>query len=70
MRIALSLLATLAAVHFLACSSQEVYESSKGSQRNECLKIHDTQERGRCLASMSKSYEDYKREVEQAKVGK
>jgi hypothetical protein len=44
------------------CSSQELYSTGQGWQRNECRKLPDVQERERCLASTSRSFEDYQRE--------
>lgn len=49
-------------VHLTACSTHQAYGAAQAWQRNECFKINDAQERGRCLASTSTSYEDYKRQ--------
>ena len=49
------------------CSSQQAYGVGQSWQRNECYKITDAQERGRCLASSSTSYEEYKRQSEAVK---
>ena len=51
-----------------ACSSQQLYGTGQAWQRQECNKINDTQERGRCMASASTSYEEYKRQAEAAKA--
>ena len=60
-------LALLALAHTLtACSSQQLYGAGQAWQRNECFKIADQQERSRCLASSSTSYEQYKREAKAA----
>jgi len=53
-----------------ACSSQQAYGAGQAWQRLECSKIKDTQERSRCMASSSTSYEEYKRQAEAAKSGK
>lgn len=50
------------AASLMACSTQQAYGAAQAWQRNECFKINDAQERGRCLASTSTSYEDYKRQ--------
>jgi hypothetical protein len=50
-----------------ACSSQQAYGAAQAWQRNECFKINDAQERSRCLASTSTSYEDYKRQADAAR---
>ncbi len=57
-------LVILAASGLQACSSQQAYGVGQAWQRNECLKISDAQERSRCLASASTSYEDYKRQTQ------
>lgn len=56
---AMAALATLA-----ACSSQQLYEAGQGWQRQECEKILDAQERGRCIAATRNSYDSYKRQSE------
>jgi hypothetical protein len=50
-----------------SCSSQQVYGIGQAWQRNECYKIVDAQEHGRCMASASMSYDEYKRRIEAAK---
>lgn len=50
-----------------ACSSQALYGTGQAWQRQECNKIVDSQERGRCMASASTSYDEYKRQSEAAK---
>jgi hypothetical protein len=66
--------ATIASVGALVlasgCSSPQAYGAGQAWQRNECYKINDAQERSRCLASASTSYEEYKRQTEAAKSGK
>ena len=54
----------LAAPALQACSSQQAYGVGQAWQRSECFKISDAQERSRCLASASTSYDDYKRQAE------
>ena len=50
-----------------SCSSQQMYGMSQAWQRNECYRIVDAQEHGRCMASTSMSYDEYKRRIEAAK---
>jgi len=61
--------ACLGAFGFTGCSSQQTYGAGQAWQRNECYKINEAQERSRCLASTSTSYEAYKREAEAGKKG-
>jgi hypothetical protein len=63
-------LAAIAAMVGAGCSSQQLYGVGQGWQRQECNKISDTQERSRCMASSSTSYDRYKRDSEAAKAGK
>ena len=50
-----------------SCSSQQMYGMGQAWQRNECYRIVDAQEHGRCMASTSMSYEEYKRRIETPK---
>ena len=50
------------------CSAQQLYATGQAWQKQECSKIADGQERGRCLASTQTSYEDYKRQSEAARA--
>ena len=59
--------ALLSAPCLSSCSSQQVYGVGQAWQRNECYKIVDAQEHGRCMASTSMSYDEYKRRIEAAK---
>ena len=52
------------------CSSQQLYRVGQGWQRNECFKIADHQERSRCLASASTSYEEYQKESKSSSEAK
>jgi hypothetical protein len=49
------------------CSSQELYGGGQNWQRNECRKLPDVQERERCAASTSMSFEEYRRQSEAAR---
>ncbi|MBI5922186.1 MAG: hypothetical protein HY847_11155 [Betaproteobacteria bacterium] len=70
MRLALPLIALFITQHLLGCSSQQLYNTGQAWQRNECNKVVDAQERNRCMGSTNTSYEDYKRQTEEAKSGK
>lgn len=50
-----------------ACSQPGIYGAGQAWQRNECQKLADAQERSRCLASNSRSYEEYRRQREAAR---
>ena len=53
--------------YLASCSIQQTYAVGQSVsqavgqawQRNECFKINDAQERSRCLASTSASYQEY-----------
>ena len=53
-----------------SCSAQQVYGIGQAWQRNECYKIVDAQEHGRCMARTSMSYDEYKRRIDAAKDAK
>lgn len=62
--------AALAAATLLsACSSHMGYDAAQAWQRDQCFKIINSQERSRCLASSSQSYEQYRREAAAARDG-
>jgi hypothetical protein len=50
-----------------SCSSQQMYGMGQAWQRNECYRIIDAQDHGRCMASTAMSYEEYKRRIETPK---
>jgi hypothetical protein len=62
--------ALLSLTSLLGCSSQQLYGAGQAWQQQECNKIMDAQERGRCMASANTSYEEYKRQSESAKAQK
>ena len=66
----IGLITLLASTALSGCSSQEVYGAGQAWQRQECSKIMDTQDRSRCMASASRSYDEFKREAEAAKGSK
>jgi hypothetical protein len=45
------------------CSSQQMYASGQGYQRNQCERLPDMGERQRCLEKANVSYEQYKKET-------
>ena len=49
------------------CSARQAYNTGQAWQRNECNKIVDAAELQRCLRGTNTSYDDYQREVEDAK---
>lgn len=55
-------------VALAGCSSRQLYDSALGWQRNACHRMPDSTERSQCLASTATSYEDYKRQSEDAKA--
>ncbi len=70
-RLAVALgLVWLGGIGLPACSSQALYGTGQAWQRQECNKIIDAQERGRCMASASTSYDEYKRQADAAKGAK
>ncbi len=50
-----------------ACSWQQVYSTGQAWQKQECNKLLDAQERNRCMASTSTSYEEYQRQSDAAR---
>ena len=44
------------------CTTQQLYSTGQLWQRNQCTRLMDQQERERCLASASASYETYKKQ--------
>jgi hypothetical protein len=51
----------------LQSRQKQAYGAGQAWQKQECNKIVDAQERSRCMARSSPSYEDYKRQTEAAK---
>jgi len=44
------------------CSSQALYASGQGWQKEQCLKLMDAQERGRCLDRLKMPHDEYQRQ--------
>ena len=57
------LIALSAALVLSACSTQQMYGSAQGWQRNQCLQIADKAEYDRCVASASTDYDSYQRQA-------
>jgi len=66
----IALLSLLLAGLGQGCSTQQAYHAGLAWQRQECNRIQDAQERGRCMASTNTSYEDYKRQSDTAQPSK
>mgnify|MGYP000473426747 CR=1 FL=1 len=49
------------------CSTEQFYASGQNWQRNQCSKLLDSQERGRCLKNADASYDSYKQQAERLK---
>ena len=61
-------LALLCSIPLAACTTQQLYGTGQAWQKQECNRIVDAQERGRCLASTNTSYEEYRRQSEAVKA--
>jgi hypothetical protein len=59
---ALTVLSSLLA----ACGGQQMYDSAAGWRQQECDRITDAAERGRCLETANLEYERYRRERDKA----
>ena len=46
-----------------ACTTEQLYGSAQGWERNQCSKIPDKADFDRCMARASTSYESYKRDI-------
>ena len=61
------MLAAAAAVALAGCSSQQLYATGQGWQKQECQKILEREQRTRCEQSAATSYERYQAEAAAAK---
>jgi len=46
-----------------ACTSQQLYSTGQAYQRQQCLKIPDTEQSRQCMSNADKSYDDYQHET-------
>ena len=58
------LIAALTMLAVPACTTERIYASAQGWQRNQCMRIADKTEYDRCMASTGTSYDSYKRQSE------
>lgn len=63
-----TVLSWIAAAMLAACSSQALYLTGQGWQAEQCRKLQDSAERGRCEKSTARSYEEFKAEADRARV--
>ena len=61
------MLAAATAVALAGCSSQQLYATGQGWQKQECQKILEREQRTRCEQSAAASYERYQAEAAAAK---
>jgi len=61
-RILTAAIATAALAVATGCTTQQLYSTGQSWQRNQCTRLMDQQERERCLANASASYETYKKQ--------
>ncbi len=45
------------------CTSEQLYNSAQGWQKNECNRIVDMNERARCLQNAGPSYDEHKKQA-------
>jgi hypothetical protein len=64
---AIGIIALLASAAAGGCSSQGTHSLERTFHNQPCKKILDQQEYGRCMEGLTRSYDDYKRNVEAAK---
>jgi hypothetical protein len=64
---AIGIIALLASASAGGCTSQGTYAIGQTFHNQACKKYFDQQEYGRCMAGATRSYDDYKRNVEAAK---
>jgi hypothetical protein len=62
MKTFLTLAALLAATALSACTSEQLYNTGKAWQQNQCAGIQDKPDYDRCLRNAGPSYDNYKRE--------
>lgn len=67
MRFTFIVLVYLSMSDLSGCSSQQLYSAGEEWKKNECNKLIDVQEKNRCMKNKPNSYEDYKRQTEEAR---
>jgi outer membrane biogenesis lipoprotein LolB len=58
------LLSTVAALSLPACTAERAYGSAQAWQQNQCSRIPDKAEAGRCMSKANTSYDSYKQQNE------
>ena len=58
------------ATGLVGCTSQQLYAAGQASQRTECNRLLDTQDRQKCTAQANTSFESYQQQSNQAKQSK
>jgi hypothetical protein len=61
---ALGALAIAGPLALCACTSEQLYSMGQGWQRQECMKMIDSEERSRCIAATNRSYDSFKRDAD------
>ncbi len=69
MHVSRCLTSALIALAGMGCSSQQLYAAGQAWQRQECNRLQETQERQRCMQSTATSFDEYRRQAEQARSG-
>jgi hypothetical protein len=64
---AIGIFTVLVSIAAGGCSSQGTHVLERTFHNQPCKKILDQQEYGRCMDGLTRSYDDYKRNVEAAK---
>lgn len=65
-----AVLITTLAAGLVGCTSQQLYGAGQASQRTECNRLLDTQDRQKCMAGANTSLEIYQQHVDLAKQSK
>lgn len=61
--LALALCASLLA----GCTTRELYDTAQANRHHACLKLPDLDERERCRRAAQLGYDDYQKQLEQAR---
>ncbi len=60
--ISIAMLSAILTITQSGCSTQQLYSTGQAWQRNQCHTLLDQQERERCIANASASYETYRKQ--------